>query len=109
MGVDGYPVLCCGWGSVTNFFPTVVEALEYARVPTLLLTARPYVLCVIATYVNAWHADRTGERYLDIILLRTVAVVAFIVAIATSAVAPRYVALMLMVPGVYSGYVVCLS
>lgn len=96
-------------GSVTNFFPTVVETLGYERVPTLLLTAPPYFLCVITTYLNAWHADKTGERYFHIILPLMLAVVAFIIAVATTTTAPRYVAMMLMVPGVYSGYVVCLS
>lgn len=95
--------------SVTNFFPTVVKTLGYDNVKTLLLTAPPYVLAVITTYLNAWHADRTGERFLHIVLPLTVAVAAFILAAATHAVAPRYVAMMLMVPGVYTGYVVALA
>ncbi|OAL04783.1 MFS general substrate transporter [Phaeosphaeriaceae sp. SRC1lsM3a] len=95
--------------SVTNFFPTVVKTLGYDNIHTLLLTAPPYVLAVITTYVNAWHADRTGERFLHIVLPLCVAVFAFILAAATKSTAPRYVAMMLMVPGVYTGYVVCLA
>lgn len=37
------------------------------------------------------------------------AVFAFILAAATTSTAPRYVAMMLMVPGVYTGYVVALG
>lgn len=84
-------------GSVTNFFPTVVRTLGYNDVVTLLLTAPPYVLAVIVTYINALHADRTGERYLHIALPLCVAVAAFILAVTTSSLAPRYVAMMLMV------------
>ncbi|KAA8651413.1 putative MFS transporter [Aspergillus tanneri] len=76
--------------SVTNFFPTVVETLNYDRIKTLLLTAPPYCLAVICAFANAWHADRTGERnhkYRP----------------------PRYLAMMLMVPSLYTGYVVALS
>jgi MFS family permease len=95
--------------SVTNFFPTIVKTLGYPNVETLLLTAPPYVLAVITTYLNAWHADRTGERFLHITIPLCVAVVAFILCAATHSTAPRYVAMMLMVPGVYTGYVVTLA
>ncbi|XXH04002.1 hypothetical protein Hte_010411 [Hypoxylon texense] len=96
-------------GSVTNFFPAVVKTLGYGNVYTLLLTCPPYVLTVIATFINAWHADRTGERYLHIMWPLVVAMAAFILAAATTSLAPRYVAMMLMVPGVYSAFVVALA
>lgn len=84
-------------GSVTNFFPTVVSTLGYSSVISLLLTAPPYVLAVIVTYANALHADKTGERYLHIVLPLCVAMAAFILAATTSSLAPRYVSMMLMV------------
>lgn len=96
-------------GSVTNFFPTVVQTLGYGTIRTLLLTAPPYVLAVITAMTNAWHADRTGERYWHITIPLYFAIAAFILAAATTATAPRYVAMMLMVPGVYTGYVVALG
>jgi MFS family permease len=95
--------------SVTNFFPSVVQTLKYGNIQTLLLTTPPYVLAVLTTMANAWHADRTGERLLHVVIPLCVGVVAFILAAATTATAPRYVAMMLMVPGVYTGYVVCLA
>jgi MFS family permease len=96
-------------GSVTNFFPTVVGTLGYGNIVSLLLTAPPYVLCVITAFINAWHADRTGERYFHITLPLWVCVAAFIIAAATTATGPRYFAMMLMVPSVYTGYVVALA
>ena len=96
-------------GSVTNFFPTVVETLGYGDIASLLLTTPPYVLCVITAFTNAWHADQTGERYFHATLPLYVAVASFILAAATTSTAPRYVAMMLMVPGVYTGYVIALS
>ncbi|KAF1811814.1 pantothenate transporter liz1 [Eremomyces bilateralis CBS 781.70] len=95
--------------SITNFFPTVVETLGYNPIPTLLLTAPPYVLAVITSFLNAWHADRTGERYRHISLPLLVGIAAFILASATTAVAPRYVAMMLMLSGIYPSYVVILG
>ncbi|PQE04963.1 pantothenate transporter liz1 protein [Rutstroemia sp. NJR-2017a BBW] len=96
-------------GSVTNFFPTVVATLKYNNIQSLLLTAPPYVLAVITAFANAWHADKTGERFLHIAIPLTVATAAFILAAATTATAPRYVAMMLMVPGVYTAFVVALA
>ncbi|MCJ1369316.1 hypothetical protein MMC20_000526 [Loxospora ochrophaea] len=121
-------------GSVTNFFPTVVATLGYGTIDSLLLTVPPYVrtnpmsqnnpsvpkpsttspynlqvLCVITAFCNALHADRTGERYFHITLPLYVAVIAFIVAATTTATAPRYFSMMIMVPGVYTGYVVGLG
>ncbi|KAI1481077.1 MFS general substrate transporter [Daldinia eschscholtzii] len=96
-------------GSVTNFFPAVVKTLGYSNVITLLLTCPPYVLTVITTFINAWHADRTGERFWHIMLPLVVAMAAFILAAATTSLAPRYVAMMLMVPGVYCAFVVALA
>ncbi|KAH9906848.1 major facilitator superfamily domain-containing protein [Xylariomycetidae sp. FL2044] len=96
-------------GSVTNFFPAVVKTLGYNNVNTLLLTSPPYVLAVIASFANAWHADRTGERYWHVVIPQFFALAAFILAAATTSIAPRYVAMMLMVPGVYCSFVVALA
>ena len=95
--------------SVSNFFPTVVATLGYNKIASLLLTAPPYVLAVIASLLNAWHADRTGERYLHIILPLWLGIAAFIIAAATTATVPRYIAMMLMVPSIWTGAVVILA
>ncbi|KIW04982.1 uncharacterized protein PV09_04144 [Verruconis gallopava] len=95
--------------SVTNFFPSVVSTLGYDNIKTLLLTVPPYALGVITAMLNAWHADKTGERYFHVTLPMYLAIVAFIIAAVTTATAPRYVAMMLMIPGIYTGYVVALA
>lgn len=113
--------------SVTNFFPTVVcilmlprrdlrnaesfqvSTLGYSHINTLLLTAPPYVLACITASLNAWHADKTGERYLHIVLPLCVSVVGFILAVSTTGIAPRYVAIMLMPASFYPAFVVTLA
>ncbi|KAL8809621.1 MAG: hypothetical protein Q9200_003256 [Gallowayella weberi] len=96
-------------GTVTNLFPTIVKTLGYNNIHSLLLTVPPYVLGVITTFLNSWHADRTGERYFHITLPLYFAVIAFVIAAATIKTGPRYLAMMLMIPGVYTGYVVALA
>ena len=88
-------------GGVTNFFPTVVQTLKFGTIETLLLTTPPYALAVITTLLNAWHADRTGERILHVTLPLLVGVAAFIIAASTLNTGARYFSMMLMVPGVY--------
>ncbi|OAA63009.1 pantothenate transporter liz1 [Cordyceps fumosorosea ARSEF 2679] len=95
--------------SITNFFPTVVATLKYSKVTTLLLTAPPYVLGVLTTLLNAWHADRTGERFWHVSLPLCLAMATFIVSAATTNTAARYVSIMLMIPGLYSGYTTALA
>lgn len=95
--------------SVTNFFPTVVKTLGFSNIGTLLLTAPPYVLSVITSMANAWHADRTGERYFHIVLPLCISVASFIIAVATTSTGPRYFAMMIMVPSFYPAYVVILA
>ena len=96
-------------GSVTNFFPTVVETLGYNKINSLLLTAPPYVLTVFTAFANARHADATGERYLHVTIPLWVGMAAFILAACTTGLAPRYLAMMLMLPGIYTSFVIILA
>lgn len=85
------------------------SSLKYNNINTLLLTAPPYVLAVITSFANARHADRTGERYLHIVLPLLVSVASFILAAATTSTAGRFVAIMLMPCSFYASYVVALA
>lgn len=58
---------------------------------------------------NALRADRSGERFLYMTLPLLVAMTAFILVACTTSVAPRYVAMMLMVSGIDTGYVIVLA
>ena len=92
--------------SVTNFFPSVTATVARTDTEALLLTSPPYILCIIASFLNAYHADKTGERYWHVTIPLWVAVVAFIIAVTTSSIGPRYFAMMIMIPGLYSSFVV---
>ncbi|PTB42494.1 uncharacterized protein TrAFT101_008416 [Trichoderma asperellum] len=96
-------------GSITTFFPTVMKGLGKGTVETLLLTTPPYLIGAVMLFINAWHADKTGERYLHIILPTVLAIASFILGVSTTSFAPRYVAMCFVVGAVYSGYVVCLG
>lgn len=70
---------------------SVMSGLGRDNIDTLLLTTPPYLIDTIIVLINAWHADRTGERYLHMCLPPIVAIVSFILAMAGNNFAARYV------------------
>ena len=48
----------------TNYIdqPTLIGTLGFAYVPTLLMSAPPWVFSCLFSLLNAWHADRTQEK-----------------------------------------------
>lgn len=75
----------------TNGVSSVMSGLGKSTIVTLLLTTPPYLIGTIVVLINAWHADKTGERYLHIALPPIVAIVAFIIALANDSFAAQYV------------------
>ena len=105
-GMHSFLVAACG---VTNFFPTIVGTLNFNHTITLCLTAPPYVVAVFVTYFWARHADKTGERALHVIIPLILALVAFVIAVATLNTGARYFSMILMIPSLYSAFVVILT
>lgn len=67
-----------------------MKRLGKDNVTTLLLTMPPYLIAVICCLMNAWHTDKTGERYLHIARPPCAALVAYVIAVATTGFGPRY-------------------
>lgn len=105
-GTLSFLVAACG---VTNFFPSVVQTLNFDRVTTLALTVPPYMLAVVATYIWARHADKTGERYWHVVIPLFIAMITFIIAVSTLNVAARYFAMCVMIPSLYCSFTTILS
>ncbi|KAJ7130825.1 nicotinamide mononucleotide permease [Mycena crocata] len=95
--------------TVTSFFPSVVSTLGYSRNITYVLTAPPYLLCVVIMIANSIHSDRTQERYWHIVVPLAFTTLANIIAISTLNTAARYVSMMMMPGSFYGATVVILS
>ncbi|KAI0766995.1 MFS general substrate transporter [Fomes fomentarius] len=93
--------------SFVNFFPTIAATLGFSTTVTLLLAAPPWIVATIVCCLSAWHADRTGERFLHICVPWWGVVVAYIIGTTTMSVAGRYVAMFLMASG-YAGFALTL-
>lgn len=106
VGILSWLVAACG---VTNFFPSIVQTLNFDRVVTLCLTAPPYILAVVFTFLWARHADKTGERFWHVVAPMVVTLVAFIIAVSTLNTGARYFSMVVMVPSLYCSFTTILS
>ncbi|KAL1600702.1 hypothetical protein SLS60_007090 [Paraconiothyrium brasiliense] len=94
--------------SFNAFFPTLTGTLGFGYVPTLLMSAPPWVFSCIVSLINAWHADRCEERFWHIVGPIIGGIVGFIISMSTENVAARYVALFLQASA-YAGFIVFYS
>ncbi|KAJ5809196.1 uncharacterized protein N7503_001414 [Penicillium pulvis] len=94
--------------SFNAFFPTLTGTLGFSYVPTLLMSAPPWVFSCIFSVLNAWHADRTQEKIWHIYGPLFMGIVGFVISMSTLNVAARYVALFLQA-GSYAGFIVFYS
>ncbi|KAF8551300.1 MFS general substrate transporter [Imleria badia] len=82
--------------SFINFFPTLTATLGYNTTDTLLLAAPPWVFASICCVINAWNCDRTGERYFHMAVWWWIAILGYIISLATMSTGARYFSLFLM-------------
>ncbi|KAI0173180.1 MFS general substrate transporter [Hypoxylon sp. FL1284] len=94
--------------SFNAFFPTLTGTLGFSYVPTLLMSSPPWVFSCIVSLFNAWHADKTQEKFWHITGPIIGGMVGFVISMATDNVAARYVALFLQASS-YAGFIVFYS
>ncbi|KDN35367.1 hypothetical protein RSAG8_11641, partial [Rhizoctonia solani AG-8 WAC10335] len=93
--------------SFNAYFP-LTATLGYSRNISLLLCAPPWAFATLVGFVNARHADKTGERFLHVSVPLFIGIIGFVIAIATMNIAARYISLFLMAQA-YAGLIVLLS
>lgn len=94
--------------SFNAFFPSLTRTLGFGYITTLLMSAPPWAFACIVSLINAWHADRTQERFWHIVGPIVVGLVGFIISMCTLNTAGRYVALFLQASA-YAGFIVFYS
>ncbi|KAF8604467.1 MFS general substrate transporter [Ceratobasidium sp. AG-I] len=93
--------------SFNAYFP-LTATLGYSRNISLLLCAPPWAFATIVAFINARHADKSGERFLHVAGPLFIGLIGFVIAIATMNTAARYISLFLMAQA-YAGLIVLLS
>ena len=76
---------------------------------TYVLTAPPFLLCVVAMLINGFHSDRVQERFYHIIGALCITAIANVIAVSTINTAARYVAMMMLPASFYASAIVTLS
>jgi MFS family permease len=94
--------------SFNAFFPSLTQTLGFGYVPTLLMSAPPWAFACIVSVINAWHADRTQEKFWHIVGPICIGLVGFIINMSTLNTAARYIALFLQASS-YAGFIVFYS
>ncbi|EKM53442.1 uncharacterized protein PHACADRAFT_211138 [Phanerochaete carnosa HHB-10118-sp] len=89
--------------SFVNFFPTLTATLGFSTTVSLLLAAPPWIFATILCCANAWHADRSGERFFHVSGPWWSVMIGYIIALSTMSVGGRYFAMFLMTGG-YAGW-----
>ncbi|KAJ7259565.1 MFS general substrate transporter [Mycena haematopus] len=93
--------------SFVSFFPTLTQTLGFSTTISLLLAAPPWLLSGAVCCLNAWHADKTGERFFHITGWWWAVMVGFIISLATMSTGGRYFGMVLMALG-YVGFAMTL-
>ncbi|WRT70375.1 uncharacterized protein IL334_007373 [Kwoniella shivajii] len=94
--------------SFNAFFPSLTGTLGFSYIPTLLMSSPPWVFATIVSMLNAWHADRTQEKFWHIVIPMFFGLIGFVICMATHQTAARYVALFLQASS-YAGFIVFYS
>ncbi|KAJ7711481.1 major facilitator superfamily domain-containing protein [Mycena metata] len=89
--------------SFINFCETLTQTLGFSTTVSLLLAAPPWVVASVVTCLDAWHADKTGERYFHVAGPWWGVMVGFIISLATMNTGARYFSMILMACG-YAGF-----
>ncbi|KAI8237118.1 hypothetical protein K4K54_001064 [Colletotrichum sp. SAR 10_86] len=76
-----------------NFFPTIVETLNFNTTITLVLTCPPYLIAGVLSIVWAWSSGKHNERTWHITISKAVALFGFVLACATMNTGARYFAM----------------
>lgn len=93
--------------SFVSFFPTLTQTLGFSTTISLLLAAPPWLLAGTICCLNAWHADKTGERFFHITGWWWGVMLGFIISLSTMNTGARYFSMFLMSFG-YVGFAMTL-
>lgn len=76
-----------------NFYPTIVKGFNLgSNIVTLLLTAPPYFVSAVISFFVAFSSDRNDERGYHIAVPMGVAMLGFVISVATLNIPARYAA-----------------
>ncbi|KAL4782818.1 major facilitator superfamily domain-containing protein [Aspergillus varians] len=83
-------------GSIANYFPTLINSLNFSHTISLLLTAPPYILAGAVYYGIMYYSDTKNVVYPIILICVAITTVMYIIPMTTLNVGGRYFAMMIL-------------
>ncbi|TIA71112.1 hypothetical protein E3P92_02793 [Wallemia ichthyophaga] len=90
--------------SFNIYFPTLTKNMGFEGTRALLMCAPPWIFATLVAFPWSVNSDRCQERTFHILVSNLISIAGFIIALATTNQAARYVALFLMTLG-YCGFI----
>ncbi|KAG2017538.1 high-affinity nicotinic acid transporter [Coprinopsis cinerea AmutBmut pab1-1] len=87
--------------SISLFLPTIIRNMGYTDTDSQLISVPPYVVGCLATIAGGYYADRTKTRGPFMIGFNIVAIIGFVMLIATQKPAVQYLGTFFAVSGIY--------
>ncbi|KAI5865948.1 allantoate permease [Durotheca rogersii] len=91
------------------FFPTIVKALGYDDIKTLLITAPVWLGTFLISLLVTWTSGRFNDRSIHIASLMMVSVAGWLIVTSTTSLGARFFAMFLMPFGAVSSYQIILA
>ncbi|KAF8645162.1 hypothetical protein AX16_007990 [Volvariella volvacea WC 439] len=111
--VWGYAFLFHGFAfvlySLSLFMPTIIAGLGFQSWQAQLMTIPPNTLAAISIWTTVWISAKYNRRALFIILSAVVAIIGYIILLATTTPGSQYVGVHFAAAGVYTGNALLLS
>ncbi|KAJ7600587.1 major facilitator superfamily domain-containing protein [Mycena floridula] len=95
--------------SLSLFLPTIIAGLGFKSWQAQLMTVPPNTLAALSIWFTVWLSSRYNRRAVFIIAAAFVAILGYIILIATKTPAAQYVGVHLAAAGVYTGNALLLS
>ena len=93
-----------------NFYPSIVQGFRLGSdTMTLLLTAPPYLVGVLLSFLTAYSSDHSRERGFHVAVPMLVAIVGFAISVGRLNVAARYFASFLYIRGCFAANAIVFS
>ncbi|KJA21187.1 hypothetical protein HYPSUDRAFT_42307 [Hypholoma sublateritium FD-334 SS-4] len=111
--VWGYALLFHGFAfvlySLSLFLPTIIAGLGFATWKAQLMTVPPNSLAALSIWGTVWISSKVNRRAPFIIAAAVVAIIGYIILVATKTAGAQYVGTLFAAAGVYTGNALLLS
>lgn len=87
--------------SFSLFLPSIITAMGFSAATSQLLTVPPYVLGCLCTVLGGYYSDKLGKRGIFLFGFCSLAIIGYILLIATKVPAAQYIGTFLAACGVY--------